>query len=95
MIDVLQIVLGVLVVASLATVLAYVVIFLSVTAWTVLRHRHRGSQRDPLADELDAFLAELWALDSGTLLGGAYPPKALVRVPGLRQHAPGRTRRFS
>jgi len=93
MIDLLQIVLGVLVVASLATILAYVVIFLSVTVWTVLRHR--GSRRDPLADELDAFLAELWALDSGTLLGGAYPPKALVRVPGLRQHAPGRTRRFS
>ncbi|MHB1716999.1 MAG: hypothetical protein ACYCV5_06655 [Acidimicrobiales bacterium] len=68
MIDVLSIVLGVLMVASLATILAYVVIFLSVTAWTVLRHR--GSRRDPPADELDVFLAELWALDSGRLPGG-------------------------
>ncbi|MDA8148675.1 MAG: hypothetical protein M0Z93_07855 [Actinomycetota bacterium] len=55
MIDVLRIVLGVLVGASLATIAGYVVVFLAVAAWTVLT----SSRRDPLADELDRVLADI------------------------------------
>jgi len=73
-IDFLRIVVGVLLAASLATIVAYAVVFLSVAAWTVLSHR--GSPRDSLADELDEFLAGLWAADSG-------------RVPGDTRHARG------
>lgn len=53
MVEVLRIVLGVLVVASLATIVAYIVVFFGVAAWTALTS-HR---RDPLADELDRVLA--------------------------------------
>ena len=64
-IDMLRILLGVFVVASLATIVAYVIMFLAVAAGTCLR----GSRRDPLADELDEFLAGLCAVDGGWLPG--------------------------
>ncbi len=89
MVEILHIALGVLLVGSLATIVAYVVVFVAVALWTALRHR--GVDRDPLADELDAFLAELWALDSGTVLGAGLPPRALARGTGPRRHLHGRT----
>jgi hypothetical protein len=55
MVELLRIVLGVLVVASLATIVVYVVAFVAVAAWAVLTS-HR---REPLADELDRVLAEI------------------------------------
>lgn len=63
MVNVLDFALGVLIVVCLATIIVYAVIFLAATAWTALR----GSRRDPLAEELDAFLAELWALEGDHL----------------------------
>ncbi len=53
--DVPRVVLGVLVVASLATIAAFVVAFFAVAASTV----RRRSRRDPLAEELDLILAEI------------------------------------
>lgn len=53
MADLLRIVLGVLVVASLAAIVVYVVTFAAAAAWTVLASR----RRDPLAEELDRVLA--------------------------------------
>jgi hypothetical protein len=64
MVNVLDIALGVLIVASLVAIVAYAVIFLAVTAWTALR----SPRRDPLTEEFDAFLAELWALGSDHLV---------------------------
>jgi len=55
MVEVLRIVLGGLVVVSLVAIVAYVVVFLVVAAWTVFT----SSRRDPLADELDRVLAEI------------------------------------
>jgi len=43
MVNVLDFALGVLIVASLATIIVYAIILLSVTAWTALR----GSRHDP------------------------------------------------
>lgn len=62
MVDVLRILLGVLMVASLVTIIAYVVIFLAVAAWTVLS----SSRRDPLADELEDALAEILGAPGAT-----------------------------
>ena len=70
MVNVLHILLGVLVAASLVTIVAYAVIFVSIAAWTAVGHG-RSSRRDPLAVELDELLAELWALDCGRLPAGA------------------------
>lgn len=67
MVEVLRIVLGVLVVVSLATIVAYALVFLAVAAWTVLT----ASRRDPLADELDRVLAEIVG-----------PRAPLARAPG-------------
>ncbi len=53
MVDALHIMLGVLLVASLAAILLYALAFFALASWTVLA----GSRRDPLADELDRFLA--------------------------------------
>ncbi|MHB1711934.1 MAG: hypothetical protein ACYCV7_11110 [Acidimicrobiales bacterium] len=91
MTEILNILLGVLVAASLAAIVGYVLMFFAIAAWTVLR----SLRRDPLADEFDELLAEMWAVDSTALLGGACPPKALMGVPSPTQHAHGRTRRFS
>ena len=55
MVDALHIMLGVLLVASLAAILLYALAFFALASWTVLA----GSRRDPLADELDRFLAEI------------------------------------
>lgn len=67
MVEVLRIVLGVLVVVSLATIVAYVLVFFAVAAWTVLT----GSRRDPLRDDLDRVLAEIVG-----------PRAPLARAPG-------------
>jgi type IV secretory pathway TrbD component len=48
--------LGVLVVASLAAIVGYFLAFLAAAAWTL----RWGARRDPLAAELDAFLAGLF-----------------------------------
>ena len=55
MVEFLRIVLTVLVAVSLATIVAYLFVFLGVAAWTALT----SSRRDPLADELDRVLAEI------------------------------------
>ncbi|MDA8355751.1 MAG: hypothetical protein M0Z95_05545 [Actinomycetota bacterium] len=55
MVELLRIVLGALVVASLAAIVVYVVAFVAVAAWTVLT----SHWCDPLADELDRVLAEI------------------------------------
>ena len=55
MVEILRIFLGVLVVASLATIVGYVAVFLGVAAWSVITR----SRRDALADELDSVLAEI------------------------------------
>lgn len=68
MANVLRIVLGVLMVTSLVTIVAYAVIFFFVAAQTAFERR--GSPRDPLADELDGFLAELWVVDNGRVPPG-------------------------
>lgn len=52
---VLRDVLGLLLVTSLASIVAYVVIFFAAAAWTmIVSPRH-----DPIADELDRFLEEI------------------------------------
>jgi hypothetical protein len=71
MATVLDFALGVLIVASLVTIIVYAVIFLSVTAWTALR----GSRRDPMEEELDAFLAELWELEGDHFAVAARPSR--------------------
>ncbi len=79
MVEMLKIVLGVLVAASLATIVAYVLVFLGVAAWAVITRPHR----DPLADELDQVLAEIVgprpalvpAAEAGGPLKGAGPPE--------------------
>jgi hypothetical protein len=87
MVEILRILLGVLVVASLATIVAYVVVFLGVAAWAVLTR----SRRDPLADELDSVLAEIVgprvplapaarALRSSSLRGEVPPERWLERA---------------
>jgi len=94
MVEFLRIVLGVLLVASLATIVVYVVALLAVTAWTALTS-HR---RDPLADELDRALAEIFELQAGTApavkhgrgLGGVLRPVPVGELPD-----PFALRRFS
>lgn len=71
MVNVLDFALGVLIVASLATIIVYAIIFLSVAAWTALR----GSRYDPMEEDLDAFLAELWALDGHHFAVAARPSR--------------------
>lgn len=74
MMDLLRTILGVLLVASLGAIVAYAVIFLTFAARAVLKSPQRelpGSRRDSLADELDEFLAGLWAAESGHPSRGA------------------------
>ena len=84
-IEILRIFLGVLVVASLAAIVAYALAFLGVAAWTVLTR----SQRDPLRDELDRVLAEIVgprgpgvpaATPGGPLAGAGHPGRRRERV---------------
>lgn len=69
MIEVLRILLGVLLITSLVTVVAYAVIFFAIAAWSALR----APRHDPLADELDAVLAELWEVTAATYCDAAAP----------------------
>ena len=70
MVEVLRVVLGVSVVVSLLTIVCYGLLFLATAAGTVL-----GAQRrDPLADELDEFLAVI--LGPRTPGGSAEPGEA-------------------
>lgn len=73
MVDVLRILLGVLVVASLVTIAAYVVLFFLAAIWTLIR----GPRRDPLREELDQLLAEVL----GPRCGGS-DSQALAASPG-------------
>ncbi|MDA8381107.1 MAG: hypothetical protein M0020_09820 [Actinomycetota bacterium] len=57
MVDVLRLGLSVLLVVALATVIAYVLAFFALAAWTLIR----GSRADLLAEELDSVLDEILA----------------------------------
>lgn len=74
MVEALRVGLGVLVVASLIILVAYVVGFLAVVLWTVLRR----SRRDPLAEELDQILDEILKNTRGARNGP--PPRAAERT---------------
>lgn len=96
MIEVLRVLLGVVAAASLVTIVAYVLVFAGVVAWTVLGS-HR---RDRVVDELDEFLAKLWdqeGVATGPLPGGISPPAvgAPMRAAGPRRRVPAWGRRFS
>ncbi len=87
MIEVLRVLVSVLIVASLLTIVGYLVVFLTVVAWTVLS-RPGGSPGQALADELDEVLAEI--------LGHPVPsePRLPAReaptgTAGTRRHAHG------
>lgn len=82
MVAILHILLGVLVAASLATIVAYVLAFLGVAAWTVLTR----SRCDPLRDELDGVLAEI----VGPRVPGV--PAATPGGPLAGERPPGRRR---
>lgn len=76
MVDVLRILLGVLMVASLATIAAYVVLFFLVAAWTLIRR----PPHDPLGEELDQILAEVCESRSAR-----HDTQALATSPGAER----------
>ncbi|MDA8357385.1 MAG: hypothetical protein M0Z95_14080 [Actinomycetota bacterium] len=82
MVDVLRIMLAVLVAASLTMIVAYVVVFLGMAAWTVFT----SPRRDQLAEDLDRALAEI----VGPRVPTAPPakPSSYAGSGGLRR--PGR-----